>query len=694
MVDITRIQDGLHGFLEAYFKKESGSLSKEYGFGVSFYVTVWALLEEPLKLFQVGLPSTWIKPENDDVKVLLCPIGTVARDEADKEEKEHLTPDWSIHKKDFFRDYFQTIEGGVGFWGNTQLPTKSPKYRILGIPKCYTPGTGIGSPGWSFGLNWPFKNEPNAMPDIDMGLAQLSNRILVPPDGMPFAAGSEAKQLGVAWMALPLMDYAGFFHLQSKAETKENKYLEWRGVGQRGDKVFSAPARSNPLEPAQMWGFIPHGMDGYFYFQNLKKEWSDSKSDSIVHFENDRGGDLYMEPGGEDCYRIYAPTAPGPFSLRLGGDGSAKMNSAGGGDREQWRLVPTTLVDIVATGDSSWTLFFSSENFNGPVAFFPPATWSRISKKNLQAVGRGLDARPARMDRGAMEFNLVPCLKAELRDGTTYSRIPKLSFPTELYEGPKEEYKGKLVTPLMQDITLYSRQTIYKAVMSWFRHPKGQAASGEFAATGAKANEFSEAASIDFKQGGKKLEGISDLVEVINLGDSSTCSWGLIWNEPKVAGLSKGQFPEYFKNGKAIGVFDVPQETGLASETFDRPDSDHSYHPYVSPESGAWIYPGATGEYKTVTLGDGTKVTYAWYKFVDQPALQNLKLTEDQKRRLQDRIVLLHKNWTIDGKYMKPPSKGSLVSMDPKLIVNPPCGLEVGYVPIVIRQESSKQEHA
>lgn len=238
---------------------------------------------------------------------------------------------------------------------------------------------------------------------------------------------------------------------------------------------------------------------------------------------------------------------------------------------------------------------------------------------------------------------------------------------------------------------MYSRKAIYKAVMSWFNDTWGPAASGEFAATGAKA-KFREAAAIDFKQEGKELNGISDLVEVVNLGDSNTCSWGLLWNEPKRTGLSNGQFPEYFVNGEAKAASDVPQETGLATAIFDPPDSDYSYHPYVSPTSGAWTSPGPTGEPQTVTLGDGTKVTYVWYRFVDQPALQNLKLTDDQKRQLQSRIELLHKNWTITGKYMKPPSKGSLVSMDPKLIVEPPSGLEVGYVPIVTKQESSKQE--
>jgi hypothetical protein len=54
--------------------------------------------------------------------------------------------------------------------------------------------------------------------------------------------------------------------------------------------------------------------------------------------------------------------------------------------------------------------------------------------------------------------------------------------------------------------------------------------------------------------------------------------------------------------------------------------------------------------------------------------------------RLQARVELLHKKWNIKNRFMDPPSFGKLVSMDPGLIVKPPKGYEVGYVPIVIRQ--------
>jgi len=38
---------------------------------------------------------------------------------------------------------------------------------------------------------------------------------------------------------------------------------------------------------------------------------------------------------------------------------------------------------------------------------------------------------------------------------------------------------------------------------------------------------------------------------------------------------------------------------------------------------------------------------------------------------------------------MAPPSKGELVALDLALLVTPPAGLEVGYVPIVTRQRDA-----
>ena len=81
-------------------------------------------------------------------------------------------------------------------------------------------------------------------------------------------------------------------------------------------------------------------------------------------------------------------------------------------------------------------------------------------------------------------------------------------------------------------------------------------------------------------------------------------------------------------------------------------------------------------------------MTYSWYRFADQPALLNADLTAAEREALQKRVEMLHKAWTKDREYLPPPTVGELADLDPAVLVTPPKGLEVGYVPIVTRQGS------
>jgi hypothetical protein len=51
---------------------------------------------------------------------------------------------------------------------------------------------------------------------------------------------------------------------------------------------------------------------------------------------------------------------------------------------------------------------------------------------------------------------------------------------------------------------------------------------------------------------------------------------------------------------------------------------------------------------------------------------------------------MIHRAWNKDQDYMAPPTVGSLAEIDPALIVTPPPGFEVGYVPIATRQEKNR----
>ena len=171
---------GLHGYISFSAPKPPDA----FRYGMSFYSAVWPLTDKPLANFQIGLPSAWILPLNKDVDFPLCPEGTLAR------TWEPRGPTWS--------SVFQTIEGGLGYWRGNHFRYASPKFSMNGVPSCYD--YEVASPGWSFF----YSSTP--LPDDKMGIAQLSNRILVPPDGLTFQGKPNGQFLGYAWMALPLMD--------------------------------------------------------------------------------------------------------------------------------------------------------------------------------------------------------------------------------------------------------------------------------------------------------------------------------------------------------------------------------------------------------------------------------------------------------------------------------------------------------
>jgi hypothetical protein len=136
-----------------------------------------------------------------------------------------------------------------------------------------------------------------------------------------------------------------------------------------------------------------------------------------------------------------------------------------------------------------------------------------------------------------------------------------------------------------------------------------------------------------------------------------------------------------------VSAKDVPIETGLAKMEFPRRrGTDRT--PYVTPDEkeSCWKRPGPKAGPFEAKLGDGSVVSYYWYRFADQPALLNADLTDDEREAMQKKVELLHKKWTKDREYLPPPTVGNLADLDPALIVTPPKGLEIGYIPIVTRQ--------
>jgi len=516
------VSEGLAG----YISMSVPAPPDDHGFGVSLYTTAWPLLDGPLRDFQIGLASIWIVPENREINYPLLPTGTVARD------------NWP-ERGPSYRDVFQTIEGGLGFWASTRFGSATAKFRMNGTPDGYNHE--ISSPGWGFGNTTPLK--PN-----EMGIAQLSPWLLVPPDGLTFREGTCGELFGYAWMVLPLT--------------------------------------------------------------------------------------------------------------------ASKTTTAG---------LP------VSTGNQSWTLFINAQNFKGPVAFYTPATWSRISRRHPPAVGRGLDARPGLITGGAIEVNTVPRLIGQDAKGTHYSRIPRLQFPVDK--------QGRTI--LIHNLTHYSKDALYRQVEEWLAGK--EVASGKFDERAALVSPC-KAEPLSLRQGSEKMliRGYEQRVETCVI---DTNTFGLQWKpsalEPWMGSWRRGVFPEYCRQTgqemSAIKASDVPDETGLSQAHFAPALTDECY---TSPETedNVWKKPGPRAGPFQAKLSDGSVVTYWWYRFIDQPALQDADLDDAEKAHLQTVAELIQRHWTMDKDYLPPPGIGTLATLDSSLIVTPPHGLEIGYVPIVTRQ--------
>lgn len=507
---------GLHGYIGSY----SSFTPDDYRYGASFYSAVWSLIEKPIANFQIGLPGTWFTPNNsDNTTEPLCPVGTMARD------------NWP-ERGPTYQDVFQTMEGGLGYWVGNRFHYGPPKYAMNATPDCYN--NQIASPGW------PFFGSSAPLPDNLLGIAQLSNRMLIPPDGLPFNGEPHGELVGYGYIALPLTE-----------------------------------ARSDP------------------------------------------------QP----------------------------------------------------TGNQSWTLFLNSENFKGPLAYYMPETWSRISHDYPFDHGRGLDARPIRDGlAGSMEINTVPQFQASDSSGTVYSKIPQLQFPVD----------DQSRTVLVRDVTFYSKDALFNDVEAW--KGGGNAPSGVISAS----SQYQPAVStwpVTYKQSEKVITGIN---EAATPSVFSGNVFGLQWSSEGEDGF--GKFPQYFRHQGnsviAVDAADVPVETLLHHKEFMEPGSTPS--PYsAEPLNGSWSNPGPIVNTYEATLQDCSTVIYRWYRFIDQPVFQQYDWTNEQKGSLQEIVEKMHMNWSIQTTYLPEPGEGTLASFDSALLVTPPAGLEVGYVPVVIRQEKS-----
>lgn len=538
--------------LSGYISSSRAAFTPTFNAGYSIYTAAWPILNKHPGSFQSGLFSTWM---------------------------------WAKYPEGFPKgigtnnSFYSDIEGGLGWSLGNRFPTETPKFGMGGVALNFNMianGPAHGAGGW----------EDAATPYGKYGVAQLSPRLLWPPDGLNLKQGTNGELFGYGYLPLPL------------------------------------------TEPK-------------------------------------------LKTGGKD----------------------------------------------VPTGDNSWTLFLNTENFKGPVAFFTPYFWSRSSALGIKDIngnlvdlnGKFLDSRGTDPDKPFdIENQGMPAYISVDSKSDTYARIAPVSFPRDA--------NGDSV--MLHRHIVYNKNALWTSVQDWFKN--GKASSG--------AVDMKESSEMAYSNDGGSSWGITPvdkdnpkyLIDWNSLAKFSAVSpttFGFKWisqlalktgstSDPMVT------MPEYYRLVKkatgnpiwsAVQPSDVPSETGLKTLEFKRAPLQNppAYttpldDPRFANAAASWKTPGPAkvagvkaGPY-TAQLGDGSTVTYYWYRFADQPALLNADLTAAEREQMQLRAEKLHKSWKIDQNYLPDPTTGKLASLDPNLVVAPPAGLEFGYVPIVTRQEKTR----
>jgi hypothetical protein len=353
----------------------------------------------------------------------------------------------------------------------------------------------------------------------------------------------------------------------------------------------------------------------------------------------------------------------------------------------------TTAGKNVPTGNQCWTLFLNTANFKGPAAFFTPFFWSQATIEHPEWAGMLLDSRPAGPNKAIqMETQHVPAILTKDASGKEYARVAPSSFPI----GP-EGY-----STVLHRLTAYKKSALWDDVQKWFEG--GTPADGAVKADASAVHKFREGGGSNwsiYPPGTKREEKVSLAWKSFATSftpDPKTFAYK--WNEQLTRGKgSLVTLPEYYAltaDGKksqwtVMSSTDVPADLGLTQYRFQTP-KEKPQEPRTTPDDAAscWKKPGpAAGPFKA-HLGDGSVVTYYWYRFADQPAMLNADLTAAEREQVQARVEKLHRAWTKDRNYLTPPDTGTLASIDPALVLTPPKGLEIGYVPIATRQELKK----
>ena len=348
----------------------------------------------------------------------------------------------------------------------------------------------------------------------------------------------------------------------------------------------------------------------------------------------------------------------------------------------------TTAGFNVPTGNHWWTFFFNTRNFQGPVATVIPYFWSQFTTNHPEWAGQLLDSCWAGPNKPiSSESHDVPGKEYDGPEGS-YVRVEPM------FVALNHSTNASIV---INSPTVYDQTALWNAAQQWFTN-NGPAPVGPFNAQGAVAQTVSGGGlgwgvwHSPLKTNGSMPMAMRTYLTPYT-PDSKTLGYQWGTNQVTFTQFANGTpavvMPEYYQLQKGvwtpISPGALPPNVGskLASVNLaDSPPVIGIPETWRAPKDPCWTNPGPAAGPFQARLDDGMVVTYRWYRFADQPALMMAGLTQAERDQLQAEAVKIHSAWTNGGAYLASPTMGTLADVDPALLVTPPTGKEVGYVPI------------
>ena len=298
-----------------------------------------------------------------------------------------------------------------------------------------------------------------------------------------------------------------------------------------------------------------------------------------------------------------------------------------------------------------------------------------------------------------IEMPPIPSFKVEGSDGRTFLKV----FPPQIPNAVDQE-------PFVRNVQSFDVD-LYNHFVATFQTAEGISASvADFEGLGIpmRVERWDESRWTDIEV--IDLESFDDPYEtnltlrvpLLPFNESGETNIDFNWGGAQQDERGWSSYYEIIEDVPVpVSSAEVPTEL-ITLEYGTRPDTTslmRNDDPTTGLDSSCYTCDDPTGcddtEYETVT-DDGSRITYRWYRFINQPVFHHLRLdypdvySEERLEDLQTVIEAMHSEWGSTHQLLERPTGTDplhLAEIDHGLLVDPPPGKENGWVPIVLEVE-------